>query len=136
MNLYMLNVKSFTIRFAFQWGSLGTVLIKNKKIIFFWFLTFWVLRSYGVTPLAVCYCIINFSTVHTKHCFSLFSAFHMDCGFQYWWTSLFTDSVFAVSLIRDWTFDPKPQYSRIFPPFNSLIHDFFQKSQNFGKNKS
>ena len=59
MNLYMLNIKSFTILFAFQWGLLGTLLIKNKKIKNFWFLTFWVLRGYAVTRLRILYCIIN-----------------------------------------------------------------------------
>ena len=41
MNHYMLNINNFTILFAFQWGLLGTLLIKNKKIKYFWFLTFW-----------------------------------------------------------------------------------------------
>ncbi len=42
----------------------------------------------------------------------------------YRWTSLFADSVFAVSLIRDWFLATKPQYSRIFLPVTLLIHDF------------
>ncbi len=46
---------------------------------------------------------------------------------MYRWTSLFADSLFAVSLICDCIFAPKPQYSRTFSSLTSHIRDFFNK---------
>ena len=52
---------------------------------------------------------------------------------KYRWTSLFADSVSAVSLIRDKLFVPKPQYSRIFQLLIRLFAIFLANLRVFSQ---
>jgi len=66
---------------------------------------------------------VNFiNNLRAAFCTKVFSY-----AFQYRGTSLFADSVFAVSLIRDCLFAPKPHYSRFLKHLTSLICDFSSK---------